>query len=280
MPLRSAHRFPRRPPLFWRVSLINLFVAALAAGALAFAPAPAVVGGALLLNAALTWVAFGPFERSLALIQAERRASGQRAIRAQEEERRRVARELHDEIGQALTSLVIELDGIARLGGPLAAPVARARENARATLEYSRAIAQHLRPDALEDLGLAPALAALGERLAELVGTTIEHDVDGELPQLDAEKELVIYRVAQEGITNALRHAGCSRVELRVRDRGDGVVVLDVCDDGHGLAGSDPGIGMRGMAERALLVDADLEISSAPDAGTHLRLEVPIGAAA
>lgn len=280
MALRSAQRFPRRPALFWRVSLINLAVAALGGAALRIAPAPAVAAAALALNAILTWLAFGPFEDVLALIHAERLASGQRAIHAQEEERQHVARELHDEIGQALTALVLELDGIARVGGPLSGHVARARENARLTLEYTRAIAQHLRPDALEDLGLAPALAALGERLAELVGTTIEHDLDRDLPPLDPEKELVIYRVAQEGVTNALRHAGCSRVDMRLRHGGDGNVVLEVSDDGRGLYGAEPGIGMRGMAERALLVDAELEISSGRGVGTLLRLEVPAGAPA
>jgi len=219
-----------------------------------------------------------PRRRALERLREERLASGRRAIAAQEEERKRVARELHDEIGQALTALVIELDGLARAGGASATEVAGARERARGTLEHVRAIAQQMRPDVLDDLGLGPSLVALGTRLGQWTGTPVENDVADDLPDLPDEAELVVYRVAQEGITNALRHSGCSRIDLRLAPAGGDGVLLEVTDDGSGMTGGS-GYGIRGMSERALLVGGHLEIESSPGAGTCVRLLLPLGEA-
>ena len=221
----------------------------------------------------------GSFIEMLDRLRAERLESGRRAIHAQEEERRRIARELHDEIGQRLTGLLLELDRAAGAVGERRGQLDLARETARSALEHVRVVAQQLRPVALDDLGLGPALAALGDRLGQLTGTRIDHELQHALPALTPDAELTIYRVAQEGITNAVRHAGCSRVGLRL-GAADDVVVLEVSDDGRGIGAARPGTGLRGMAERALLVDADLAVSSEPGRGTRLQLEVPVEAAA
>ena len=158
------------------------------------------------------------FNEMLARLEVERRESARRALAAQERERRRIARELHDEVGQALTAVVLQLDRVDRgpeTGGGRG--VAEAREAVRASLEEVRGIARRLRPEALDDLGLRSALAALTNDIARRTRAASRAPVAPALPPLEPEEELVIYRVAQEALTNVVRHAGAARARLALR---------------------------------------------------------------
>ena len=201
-------------------------------------------------------------------LESERRESALRALAAQENERRRIARELHDEVGQALTAAMLRLDR---------ADVDEAREGLRAALQEVREIARRLRPEALDDLGLRNALRGLVASAARDAGLDVVPQIDAELPALTPEQELVIYRVAQEALTNALRHADSGALRFVLRTEG-GAVVLSVEDDGRGFEPLRVTTvsGIRGMRERALLVRARLEVDSAPGRGTTVRLRTPL----
>jgi two-component system sensor histidine kinase UhpB len=216
------------------------------------------------------------FNDMLDRLEDERRESALRALAAQEREGRRIARELHDEIGQTLTGLVLRSETIARRGPPaLQGDLEELREEARRGAEDVRSIAQRLRPEALDELGLPAALTALTATLGRQPGLHIERAIEPGLA-LSAEEELVIYRVAQEALTNVVRHARASRVTLTLgRDRD--AVVLAVTDDGIGLPRSARGdwTGVRGMRERALLIGAELAVRAVPPRGTEVRLRIP-----
>ncbi len=220
------------------------------------------------------------FNEMLARLEVERRESVRRSLAAQEGERLRVAQELHDGVGQSLTALMLQLGRAAQAAPPpLRDELADAREAARALLGEVRDVAGRLRPEALDDLGLANALAALAQRVAEQSGLPVRRAIDAALPPLSPQAELVIYRVAQEGLANALRHADASSVELSLRAVDD-TIALTVRDDGRGLDGSTPGAGIQGMHERALLLEAVCDLTTLPQGGTEVRLEVDAGAAA
>jgi two-component system sensor histidine kinase UhpB len=208
-------------------------------------------------------------------LEEERRQSAHRSLTAQEDERRRVAQELHDEVGQRLTAILLKLDRLARAAPQsLREQHVEVREATRGTLDDVRQIAQRLRPEALDELGLRDALGTLADRLAEEGGVRVVQRLDSRLPPLSDDAELVIYRVAQEGLTNVLRHAGASQVVLKLRGDAEGVT-LELTDDGRGIDGVRPGAGIQGMRERALLVGASLEIRDRPQGGAEVRLEVP-----
>jgi two-component system sensor histidine kinase UhpB len=199
-------------------------------------------------------------------LENERRDSALRALAAQERERRRIALELHDEVGQALTAAMLRLDRV---------DVDEAKEGLRTTLEEVREIARRLRPEALDDLGLRNALRALVASVARDARLDVTPEIEANLPPLTPEQELVVYRVAQEALTNAVRHADAGLLRFSLRSGGD-EVVLTVEDDGRGF---DPALvsasGIRGMRERALLVRARLAIDSAPGRGTAVTLRTP-----
>jgi two-component system sensor histidine kinase UhpB len=192
-------------------------------------------------------------------LEEERRDSARRALAAQEAERLRIARELHDEVGQSLTAVLWMVDG-------------DAREAVRDALDEVRQIARNLRPEALDDLGLTAALSALTVSVQRASGIRVERALDGEAAtRLGAEEELVVYRVAQEALTNVVRHAAARTAHVALRGDRD-TVTLEVRDDGRGRAGTSEGTGLRGMRERALLVGAALTIESPPGGGTLVRL--------
>lgn len=199
------------------------------------------------------------------------------ALAAQEGERKRVARELHDEVGQGLVAIALMAERAAadppRDGGATYAEIAR---RTHFYLDELRRIAHELRPEMLDDLGLIDALVALAASVGADHGLIVERELPREL-ELSGELELVVYRVAQEALANAARHARATRAWLTVAER-DGVLVLEVGDDGHGIrAGFEPGVGIRGMRERARLAGAALEIGPGPGGrGTRVRLELPV----
>ena len=215
--------------------------------------------------------------RMLARLEQEQRSSTRRAVAAQESERQRIAQELHDEVGQTLTAVLLELDHAARRAPPdLRKQLTQTLEHARASLEDIRRIATDLRPEALDELGLAGALITLSDRFGQQAELRIEREIQRDLPRLTEERELVIYRVAQEALTNVARHSGSptARVVLRADD---GRVSLEVIDRGRGLAGGQPGAGVVGMRERANLVGGSLSIADGRDGGTIVRLTLPSG---
>jgi two-component system, NarL family, sensor histidine kinase UhpB len=218
------------------------------------------------------------FNEMLERLESERRASGGHALAAQEAERLRIARGLHDEVGQALTAVLLQLDSLSEPGSPAyAADVDEAKRTVRRALEEVRRIAQELRPAMLEHLGLVSSLTELARRFADVSGLEVRRRFDTDLPPLSPDAELAIYRVAQESLTNVARHAGASRVELQL-GRGPSSVVLRVSDDGGGFENGvvpDGNGGLRGMRERALLVGGALAVKRRPDRGVEVRLEVP-----
>jgi two-component system sensor histidine kinase UhpB len=217
------------------------------------------------------------FNDMLERLETERREAAGRALSAQEGERLRTARELHDEIGQRLTAVLLQVDQALKDAPSNIEPQLREiRETARGSLEEARRISVRLRPEALDDLGLENALEALVERLRGRTDMVIAQDVDHRVPPMSKDCELVIYRVAQEALTNALRHSNARAVTVHLNATADGVA-LRVIDDGRGLIGTAPGGGMQGMRERAMLIGARLRIAAAPGGGTEVALEVPPG---
>jgi two-component system sensor histidine kinase UhpB len=218
------------------------------------------------------------FNAMLERLETERRSSGARMLSAQERERVRLARELHDGIGQGVTGLMLEIDQVAqRAPSALVAELRETREAARGIGDELREIVRRLRPEALDDLGLHSALVALTEQFAGQTGIAVERRLDTDVPQLSPDAELVLYRVAQESLTNIARHSEASRVVLELAGR-QGAVELRVADDGVGLNGSGPGRGIQGMRERAMLIGAKLLIAPAAEHGVEVVLSVPVGA--
>lgn len=214
------------------------------------------------------------FNTMLDRLETERATSAARALSAQEGERHRIAQELHDEVGQTLTAVLLELKRVADHAPPgVRDELRQVQETTRTSLDEIRRIARRLRPGVLDELGLASALKALAGEFTGS-GLTVKLRLDPELPELGREAELVLYRVAQESLTNTARHAAASRVDLTLRRQGDAVELI-LRDDGHGLRGAAEGAGIRGMRERALLVGADLAVGPYAGRGTQVRLRVP-----
>jgi two-component system sensor histidine kinase UhpB len=211
-------------------------------------------------------------------LEAERRESGRRALAAQEAERLRIARGLHDEVGQVLTGVLLQLGAV---GGAVPAErqgeIEETKQSVRRALEEVRRISSELRPTMLEHLGLVSALTELTTTFVRLTGVSIDRSFPSELPPLSEAAELAIYRIAQESLTNVTRHAQASRVTVAL-ERGHNSVILRVEDNGRGFDGGvipEGHGGIRGMRERALLVDAALAIKPSRTGGVKLRLEVP-----
>jgi two-component system sensor histidine kinase UhpB len=218
------------------------------------------------------------FNQMLDRLETERRESSRRVLAAQEAERRRIASGLHDEVGQVLTGILLQLDAVAAAGDDnRRAKAEEAKQSIRQALEEVRRIAQELRPELLEHLGLVSALTELSRTFAQATGVEVGRHFASQLPRLSDEAELAIYRVAQESLTNVARHAEASHVELTL-EPGANSVVLRVADDGRGLdasASQDGRGGLRGMRERAVLVGGALAVKKGRAGGVEIRLEVP-----
>ncbi|GAA1269505.1 sensor histidine kinase [Sphaerisporangium rubeum] len=215
------------------------------------------------------------FNTMLDRLEAERAGSAARALSAQEAERRRIAQELHDEVGQTLTAVLLELKRVAdHAPRPVQEEIRQVQETTRTGLDEIRRIARRLRPGVLEELGLSSALKALAGEFST-PGLAVHHHLEPGLPPLDEDTELVLYRVAQEGLTNTARHAHARHVDLTLR-RTPGGVELHVRDDGRGPGNAPEGSGISGMRERALLIGADLTVGPSPGGGMQVRLAVPV----
>ncbi len=219
------------------------------------------------------------FNAMLARLEPERATSSGRALSAQEAERQRLAQELHDEVGQTLTAVLLQLKHAAdRAPQTVRDDLHQAQETTRAGLDEIRRIARRLRPGVLEELGLRSALRALTTEFTTSRLSATTHFTPG-LPPLDPATELVLYRIAQEGLTNTARHARATHVEVHLRPHPDGRVSLLVRDNGQGIGAAAEGAGISGMRERALLIGADLTIGPGPQGGTDIRLHVTGSAA-
>jgi signal transduction histidine kinase len=222
------------------------------------------------------------YARLLQRLQAnerEFRRLGRSVWRVQEDERRRLARELHDGIGQNLTALKHRL---AQLGEGIA-PAQRAKLEAAiglcaATLQDTRELSRLLRPPILDDLGLEPALRWLARSQGESSGIDVQAEIEP-LPPLDGELQTLLFRVAQEAINNAVKHSGAGTILMRLVAR-DGTLQLQVADDGRGCdpaaAIASGGSGLGGIRERLRLHEGRLELHSAPGEGTRVRAMVPL----
>jgi two-component system sensor histidine kinase UhpB len=218
------------------------------------------------------------FNGMLDRLESARREAARTALEAQESERLRVAQELHDEIGQTLTAVTIRAERAAE-GNPGEATQALrdVANSVRDSLDEVRRIARELRPEALDDLGLVNALIALCNRMDGQDGPRIDRDLQGTLPPLPPEVELVLYRIAQESLTNAVRHANARSISLWLQGDAESVA-LRVRDDGDGMPRDVPArsSGIAGMRERAILVGGRFAIESIPRRGTEVRLRIPL----
>ena len=215
------------------------------------------------------------------LSQRVARDAMRRVVQAQELERRRLARELHDETGQALTSILLGLKPLeeALAGQPGREALAELREHVVSALQDVRRLAVELRPAVLDDFGLVPALERLTESFAEQSEIRVDfHSALGET-RLPSDVETALYRVVQEALTNIVKHADAHSVSISITRRGSAVAAV-IEDDGNGFdprTVSKDGIGLLGMRERLALIDGRLEVESRPRAGTTVVAEVPLG---
>jgi two-component system, NarL family, sensor histidine kinase UhpB len=215
------------------------------------------------------------FNHMLDRLERERRQSGSRVLAAQEAERIGIARDLHDEVGQVLTGVLLHLNSIAEAVPTHRGEIDAAKQAVRVALDEVRRISSELRPEMLEHLGLVSALTELSTTFARVSGLHVERRFDPALPKLPPDVELAVYRIAQEGLTNVARHAAATEVTIAL-ERGPGSVVLRVSDDGRGFDGppQEHG-GLRSMRERALLIDGALAVKPGRSGGVEIRLEVP-----
>ena len=227
-------------------------------------------------------------EEALRESAARLQVLSRRVVEVQEEERRHLARELHDEIGQSLTAIAITLQAVKKSAGPaLLPPLEECTAIVDLAIQQVRHLSLDLRPSLLDDLGLVAALRSHLDHQAQRVGYQAHFaaDPDDIRPDLDPAIAIAAFRIAQEALTNVARHAQARRVRMSVRlRRRDGTLRLVVCDDGVGF---DPeatlrrgargeGIGLLGMRERAALLGGRVDIRSSPGRGTVVRLSVPM----
>jgi two-component system sensor histidine kinase UhpB len=223
--------------------------------------------------------------RELEVSHERLRALSRRLFEVQEEERRRLARDLHDDVGQALTALKIQLESLARAGGELGvrARVDECVDTVQHTLERVRQLSLSLRPPQLDDLGLAAALRSHLDRQARVAGLQAHFEAEDAPNEIAPDTETACFRVAQEAINNVLRHARARNLWVRLFASG-GRLSISVRDDGRGFdldavrqrAGNGTSLGLVGMEERMALAGGSFELRSAPGHGTVLLASFPL----
>ena len=218
------------------------------------------------------------------------RSLSNQILHAQEEERKRISRELHDEVGQALTAISVTLATLKDRNGASKAPAPRhladAQQLLQSTMETVHRFARELRPAILDELGLLPALRSCLHSFAERAGLKVRFRANPISETLDNDRKTVLFRVAQECLTNVVKHAGASRIELVLRKDGPGVR-MDVADNGRSFreeparparGGSGHRLGLLGMRERVRLVQGRFSIKPEPGRGTTVRVWIPFQA--
>jgi two-component system sensor histidine kinase UhpB len=216
------------------------------------------------------------FRRMLERIEGEQRRSGRLVIRAQEEERRRLARDLHDEVNQSLTGILLRLEALSLSAPPgLREELAGVKKLVNQAMSELLSLTRQLRPSALDDHGLIPAITGHARRFSDQTGIEAEVRTSGDPVELESDQEIAVYRFAQEALSNVAQHADASRVVVELSANGHGFEVT-IEDDGRGF---DPdadngGIGLEGMAERARLIGGQLDVASHPGGGAALTFRV------
>jgi two-component system sensor histidine kinase UhpB len=219
------------------------------------------------------------FNRMLDRLEADRRDGARNVLRAQEQERQRLAQDLHDEVNQALTAILLRLEASMQEAPPtLRRELETTKALATQAMEELLHLARELRPTALDDHGLLPALRTQVTGFSERTGVDAQFRRRGDVPSLTAEQQLVVYRVTQESLSNIAQHADAQHVVVELSSIGR--IVLRVSDDGRGLVGGadgrpitrDGGLGLSGMRERALLAGGELSIHSTEGSGTIVTL--------
>jgi two-component system sensor histidine kinase UhpB len=210
--------------------------------------------------------------RMLARLEAARRDTGRAAVEAQERERRRIARDLHDEVNQALTAVSLRLQAsLEHAPAELRAELTETKRLAAQAMEELLALARHLRPAVLDDLGLVPALKTQVREFSDQTGIQAAFNVRGPVPELPPDQQLAVYRVTQESLSNVAQHSGAGKVDVELSFEAG--TRLRVVDDGRGFtSGREGGLGLSGMRERALLAGGHLSIWSAGGQGTRVEL--------
>jgi len=219
------------------------------------------------------------FNVMLQRLETERIAAASAVLHAQEAERARLARDLHDEVNQALAAVSMRLAATAEGAPPaLAAELAETQRLATQAMHELLALARELRPAALDDHGLVPALRTQVRIFGERWSMPATFSADGTRPMLGEFEQIVAYRVVQEALSNVARHAGASRVKVTVMGCNGAEVKVSVSDDGHGFGPdrlNSGRSGLAGMRERALLANARIDVQSVPDEGTTVQLTLP-----
>jgi len=218
------------------------------------------------------------FNRMLSRLESERAGSATAVLRAQEAERARVARDLHDEVNQALAAVSLRLAATAEHAPPeFAEELAETQRLANQAMQELLGLARELRPSALDDHGLLPALRTQVRLFGERWGIPAHFAADGTKPLLGEFEQLVVYRVVQEALSNIARHANAKKVKVIVMGCNSTAVKVMIIDDGEGFLPNrlrDGASGLAGMKERALLAGGRLEVTSMPGCGTTVELTV------
>lgn len=213
------------------------------------------------------------FNRMLERLEVERRQAARAVLHAQEDERKRIAQDLHDEVNQALTAIVLRLQATLQDAPPnLQRELTETKRLANQAMDELLHLARELRPTALDDHGLLPALHAQVHGFGERTGIRADFRKSGEIPRLSDDQQLVIYRVTQESLSNVAQHAEAEHVTVELSFVGR--TILRIADDGKGLSEElrNGGLGLSGMQERALLIGGKLNIDSAAGRGTTVTL--------
>ncbi len=217
--------------------------------------------------------------RDLRNKESELRRALRRAVELQEDERKRVARELHDEVGQALTSILIRLKTLQEEADNKATSdrLDDLRSLTAQTIEGLRRLAMDLRPAALDSLGIVPALQWYTQQCAERTGLVINFTSSVKFERLALETELILYRIAQEGITNAIWHGKAKIIDI-ILERNQNRILLTITDNGKGFnpIATNHGLGLVGIRERVELLNGNFNVKTSPGTGTRLLIEIPI----